>query len=250
MSAGEAGNGHLAILLARIDPGGCRLADVGCGGGWLTRAMAKRGAWAVGVDCQGEALARASRSDGASGGTGRLPGQPGAAEPGRACYVAGRGEALPFADASYDAVLCFNSLHHVPVPAQGTALGEMARVLVPQGRLYVCEPLAEGSFFDLIRPFDDETAIRAAALTALADAARHGLRHLETVDYEHRVVFEDGAQCLKRFLAVEPNRRRTMAGREPEFLARFEAGGQPDPDGRRFDQPHRAVLLAREAGRS
>jgi len=50
-------------------------------------------------------------------------------------------EALPFADASFTAVLCSNSLHHYPNPARG--LDEMARVLEPGGRLVVGDPCAD-----------------------------------------------------------------------------------------------------------
>ena len=54
--------------------------------------------------------------------------------------------ALPFRDASLDAVLCTQVLEHVPDP--GRAMGEIARVLKPGGRL-----LLSGPFF---YPLHDE----------------------------------------------------------------------------------------------
>jgi SAM-dependent methyltransferase len=45
---------------------------------------------------------------------------------------------LPFADASFDAVVCTQTLEHVTEPAQ--VVGEMARVLRPGGRLYLSAP--------------------------------------------------------------------------------------------------------------
>jgi ubiquinone/menaquinone biosynthesis C-methylase UbiE len=50
-------------------------------------------------------------------------------------------EALPFADGSFTAVLCTNSFHHYPNPAN--ALREMSRVLTPAGRLVIGDPCAD-----------------------------------------------------------------------------------------------------------
>jgi 2-polyprenyl-6-hydroxyphenyl methylase/3-demethylubiquinone-9 3-methyltransferase len=46
-------------------------------------------------------------------------------------YLAGAGERLPFADASYDVVLCCDVLEHLENPA--TVIAEMSRVLKPAG---------------------------------------------------------------------------------------------------------------------
>ncbi|WP_305080448.1 class I SAM-dependent methyltransferase [Pseudonocardia sp. ICBG1293] len=46
----------------------------------------------------------------------------------------GDGAALPFPDDSFDAVVCFTMLHHVPTPGEQDRLfGEAARVLRPGG---------------------------------------------------------------------------------------------------------------------
>jgi SAM-dependent methyltransferase len=46
----------------------------------------------------------------------------------------GDGAALPFPDATFDTVVCFTVLHHVPSPAQQDRLfAEAARVLRPGG---------------------------------------------------------------------------------------------------------------------
>jgi SAM-dependent methyltransferase len=53
---------------------------------------------------------------------------------GRVEVRAGDGAALPFADATFDAVVCFTVLHHVPSPAQQDRLfAQAARVLRPGG---------------------------------------------------------------------------------------------------------------------
>ena len=46
-------------------------------------------------------------------------------------YVAGVGELLPFANASYDIVICCDVLEHVETPA--SVIDEIARVLKPKG---------------------------------------------------------------------------------------------------------------------
>ncbi|GAB3458268.1 class I SAM-dependent methyltransferase [Actinophytocola sediminis] len=52
----------------------------------------------------------------------------------RADVLEGDGARLPLPDASFDAVVCFTMLHHVPSPAQQDRLfAEAARVLRPGG---------------------------------------------------------------------------------------------------------------------
>lgn len=53
---------------------------------------------------------------------------------GRVPTIAAAGEALPFADARFDVVLCDNVVDHAESPAR--IIGELARVLVPGGLLY------------------------------------------------------------------------------------------------------------------
>lgn len=48
------------------------------------------------------------------------------------------GKTFPFADGSFDSVVCFEVLEHVPDPA--LFLGEIRRVLKPQGRLLLTMP--------------------------------------------------------------------------------------------------------------
>jgi SAM-dependent methyltransferase len=57
--------------------------------------------------------------------------------------VAGSVEALPFEDASFDAVLSVEMLEHVPEKARQRALEELFRVTAPGGRLIVTFPADE-----------------------------------------------------------------------------------------------------------
>jgi len=58
------------------------------------------------------------------------------------------GATLPFADASFDCVLLFNVLHHVPVAARATLLHECRRV-AGRGPIYIKDHLSRGTADDL-----------------------------------------------------------------------------------------------------
>jgi len=89
-------------------------------------------------------------------------------------FVAAGAQAVPFADASFDLALMLKSLHHVPMALMAQALGEVARVLRPGGHLYVSEPIYGGAFNEVIRVFNDEGTVRAAAQVAVDAALRDG----------------------------------------------------------------------------
>jgi len=56
--------------------------------------------------------------------------------------VCGRGDRLPFGDHSIDLIICHHALEHLD--GLVLVLGEMARVLKPDGRLYVAVPNGYG----------------------------------------------------------------------------------------------------------
>lgn len=203
--------------------------DVGCGSGDHVRRLAAAGARVVGVDPQPEAVARARELD-----------------PGHAArYVEGAAEALPFDAASFDVVVFVNSLHHVPLASMDAALAEAARVLRPGGTLYVQEPLASGSFFELMRPVEDETGVRAAAQAALERAASEGV--LEEVGRRDGVVptrLEDFEAFHALMVRVDPARGPAVEAHAHALRDEFERVGRPRPDGGfEFDQPFRVVVL-------
>jgi SAM-dependent methyltransferase len=99
---------------------GQRVLDVAAGLGQDAAELAARGAFAVAAEPSPRMLALA-----------RLlaPGRPGPAPH----FVRAWSDAIPFASASFDAVLCKGSLDHFDRP--GAALAEMARVAKPDGRV-------------------------------------------------------------------------------------------------------------------
>jgi ubiquinone/menaquinone biosynthesis C-methylase UbiE len=160
-------------------------------------------------------------------------------------FHVGGAEMLPFADGSFDGAVFLNSLHHVPKPAMRRALEEAARVVDPAGPIVVVEPLAEGSFFSVLRPVEDETEVRTAAQAALRRALESGaLEQLGRVDYLRREHFEGLDQFLVRIVAVDPTRAAVVAERRPEIEAAFRRHAQVAADGRMtLEQPMRAHVL-------
>lgn len=89
--------------------------DVGCGGGFLSNALARENFAVTGVDLSTESLAVAGRYD----------------RTGKVRYLPGDAYQLPFPDASFDVVTAMDFLEHVDDPAR--AIKEFSRVLRPGG---------------------------------------------------------------------------------------------------------------------
>jgi SAM-dependent methyltransferase len=196
--------------------------DVGCGDGSLVRHLARRGARAIGVEVGAEPVADER-------------------------YEQAGAQALPLDDGVADAVVFANSLHHVPGDLLDTALGEAARVLRAGGLVYVQEPVAEGPYFALLRPVDDETGVRAAARAAIGRAGRHGLRHEREVRFDNDVVHPDFASFRDRVVLADAARAAAFAPLEAELRERFETTAERDERGFRFRQPMRVDVLRRTA---
>jgi len=121
------------------DLAGLRLLDVGCGTGRFSERARQRGAEVVALDL-GPNLLRQTLA--------RADVRP----------VVGDGLRLPFKDASFDVVVSSEMIEHTTNPA--AAVGEMARVLKPGGRLALTCPnkvwlwLVRLATAVKLRPFD------------------------------------------------------------------------------------------------
>ncbi|MCE5241864.1 MAG: bifunctional 2-polyprenyl-6-hydroxyphenol methylase/3-demethylubiquinol 3-O-methyltransferase UbiG, partial [Desulfobacteraceae bacterium] len=109
--------GYFKRKLAEIQPPGNTVLDVGCGGGFLSEEFARDGYRVTGIDPAGASIEAARRHASAH----RLD----------IDYRGGRGEALPFPDASFDIVVCCDVLEHVDAP--GPVIREISRVLKDGG---------------------------------------------------------------------------------------------------------------------
>ena len=65
----------------------------------------------------------------------------------------GGAEKIPAPDSTFDIVLMFKSLHHVPMDLMDQAFDEIRRVLKPGGLLYISEPVYAGAFNEILRLF-------------------------------------------------------------------------------------------------
>ena len=120
--------------------------DVGCGTGELLRAVHTKfpDTACTGLDLSEQMLTVAREKLG------------GAAE-----LLRGDAERLPFADGSFEALLCCDSFHHYPDP--DAALSEMARVLQPGGVLLLADctaPLAVRGVTNLFLPLSHEGDVK------------------------------------------------------------------------------------------
>lgn len=218
---------HIDVLLDLVPAAGRDVVDVGCGDGWLTRALTRVGARVIGIECEAQALTRAHAATPA----------------GDERYLGAFGEALPLAAHTADVVVFFNSLHHVPERDIGEALEEAARVLRPGGLVYVAEPLAEGAFFELVRPVEDETAVRAAAYRAIGRAAGPPRRAVAERVYRTPVRLTDFAHLRQRVVGVDPRRGPRFDAIADTLRTRFLSTARREEERYVFDQPMRVNLL-------
>ena len=202
---------------------GKTILDVGCGDGSLVRLLTRQGAHVIGIEASPKQLALAR-----------------AAEPvGDERYIQGYAEELPAESRSADIVIFMNSLHHVNVEDLVPALKETARVLKREGVLYVSEPLAEGPYFELMRPVHDETVVRQRAYETLQQAHLFGFVPDRELVHVNSVPIKDFAAFERRITLVNPEIRIRFDEQVEELRKAFEQLGEKAEEGRVFDQPMR-----------
>jgi len=210
---------------------GKRVLDVGSGDGALARLLTRKGAKVTGIECNPRQLTKAKATEKA----------------GDEHYLDGRGEALPVDDESADIVIFFNSLHHVPVEGQDQALIEASRVLIPNGQLYISEPIASGAYFEMMKPFDDETFVRAEALNAINRATETLFDQVREVTYFYPDIIANYETLAEEATRIDSARDELFRTRDLELRQAFDMYGVRQPDGRfAFDQPMRVNLLCKK----
>jgi|KBSSwiStaDraftv2_1062776.scaffolds.fasta_scaffold133239_2 SAM-dependent methyltransferase len=104
---------------------GKRVLDAACGEGYGTALLAPVAASATGVDIDAAVVAHATARYGSNA---------------RLQYRAGSVAELPFADASFDLVVSFETIEHLAAADQPRMLAEFGRVLTPRGLLILSSP--------------------------------------------------------------------------------------------------------------
>jgi ubiquinone/menaquinone biosynthesis C-methylase UbiE len=217
---------HLQALLDVVgDVRGLEIVDVGCGEGQNARALAAAGARVTGFDPFIEEVPLTNEGAGSY----RL--------------LRATADALPLEAGSVDVVTFVFSLHHVPGEKLAAALAEARRVLKPEGRLYVAEPLAQGAGHYVMTPFHDETKVRANAAAALNVHAAPKFGSHRRLSYSDRRSFDGFETYAKRMIAnMRFNGYTEEAVRAPEVRRRFDEMFAAH-DGN-FDQPVRIDLFS------
>ena len=178
---------ELDVLVELLPTPGTRVIELGCGGARMARQMLQR--WpdmrylGLEVDLRQHAI---NLQD----------------TPPRMRFAVGGAQAIACDDAQFDLALMLKSLHHVPLDAMDQALTEVARVLRPGGHLYVSEPVYEGALNEIVRLYNDEGIVRAAAQAALdrALAVRGTWEQVAQRRFDMPVHFEDFAQFERRMM--------------------------------------------------
>jgi ubiquinone/menaquinone biosynthesis C-methylase UbiE len=153
---GYASDASLKFILAKALPLPGHLLEIGTGKGRFLAALAKHANPITTLDVDAEQQ-RVAKLHVRHAGLGR-----------RIRYVIHNAEQLPWADASFDAVISVNTFHHLERPHR--VLEEMLRVLKPGGKLVVCDLSPRGfQIFDRIHRFEGGTHPRL----------KHGLAEFE-----------------------------------------------------------------------
>lgn len=157
-------------------------------------------------------------------------------------FAHGGAEAIPAPDASFDIVLMFKSLHHVPVALMGQALREISRVLRPGGVAWISEPVYAGDLNDILRLFHDEKEVREKAFAAICQAVESGCLTLERqLFFNTRSQFDDFEQFDTRMIRVTHSDHQLSPALYQAVQEKFAA--HLGPEGATFLNPQRVDVL-------
>lgn len=211
---------------------GAHLLELGCGKAEKTRAIAQGGQVASVVALEVDEIQYAKLQQ-----IRDLP---------NVSFRLGGAEAIPAADATFDIVLMFKSLHHVPMDMLDQALREVRRVLRPGGLAYVSEPVYAGEFNEILRLFHDERVVREAAFAAVRRAVQSGALELVGQTFFNTLGhFDDFEQFEEQVLKVTHTHHHLSAEVYAAVRAAFMR--HMTPHGVEFLNPIRVDLLRKAA---
>lgn len=203
--------------------------DIGCGDGKFTRLLATRFKNVSGIDVKANKIADATASALAAGQS--------------IDFRTASGDAIPYADSTFDVVAFSNSLHHMPDP--GAALREAQRVLKPGGKLYVMEPVPAGNYHDATKLVNDETVVRTEAYRELLGLVGKDLTAETEILYRARREFESFAQWQADQIDRDAKRKALFDTRLDEVRSAFESNADRNDGKLGFDSVFRVNLLTK-----
>ena len=221
-------------LLAELVPSpGPRVIELGCGAARMAQQMLKRWPALSYVGLEVDAIQHARNLQDPPEGM---------------RFVAAGAQDIPCGAGEFDLALMLKSLHHVPLTAMDQALAEVARVLRPGGYLYVSEPVYAGPLNEIVRLYNDEGVVRAAAQAALdraLSAPGSPWQQVAERRFDMPVQFSDFAEFDQRMMRPTFADHRIDAALQERVAAAFAP--HCTAEGARFVRPMHVRLLQRQA---
>jgi ubiquinone/menaquinone biosynthesis C-methylase UbiE len=219
---------EVKLMLDALPFDGARVLELGCGKAEKTRTLAETGRVAEILALEVDAIQHARNLEVTD-----LP---------NVRFAHGGAEAIPAEDNSFDIVIMFKSLHHVPVEHMDAALSEIARVLKPGGLAWISEPVFAGELNEIMRLFHDEKFVREAAFAAVCRAvADGGLALKEERFFTTRSQFDSFEQFDARMIRVTHSKHALSPDLYREVQEKFAT--HLTPAGATFLNPQRVDLL-------
>ena len=218
------------ILDELLHLGGATVLELGCGKAEKTRIVAQKAASVLALEVDERQLARNLAI----------------ADMINVHFAHGGAEKIPASDSTFDVVLMFKSLHHVPIELMDSAFSEIRRVLKPGGVAYISEPVYSGDFNEVLKLFHDEKAVRDAAFAAEKRAVASGQLALVTQKFfQQPTCFADFSQYEEQVIKVTHTEHKLSDATLDKVRSRFNE--YLTRDGVTFHMPIRVDLLTKVA---
>ncbi|MDX8399147.1 MAG: class I SAM-dependent methyltransferase [Gallionellaceae bacterium] len=207
---------------------GAAILELGCGKAEKTRVVANSAASVVALEVdEAQLSSNLAISD--------LP---------NVTFGHGGAEKIPASDSTFDIVLMFKSLHHVPAELMDKAFAEIHRVLKPGGIVYISEPVFAGSFNEVLRLFHDEKLVREAAFAAETKAVAAAMFELRTQKFFLQAMhFANFDQFNDMVIKVTHTHHQLSPALFDEVRDKFNL--HMTPNGADFHMPIRLDLLSK-----
>lgn len=219
---------EVKLMLAELPFDGARVLELGCGKADKTRTLAETGRVKEIVALEVDTIQHACNLQ-----VTNLP---------NVQFRQGGAEAIPAEDGSFDIVMMFKSLHHVPVEQMDQALSEISRVLKPGGVAWISEPVFAGDLNDIMRLFHDEKVVREAAFAAVCKSVDDGRFTLEKqLFFNTRSQFDSFEQFEARMIRVTHSNHQLSPALYQQVKEKFMP--YLTSEGATFQNPQRVDVL-------